>query len=137
MYTNTRTHTRHMQALGLEYQPATLVQDPSPLSIKVHTPPVCTVEWLRLANAGKACHSRGSMSRGGSGDIKNTEERVLASELSYKLGACSPRRRERWCKDEPVLDTYGRDEARIFDRCTFVVYMTCVRARVCLLSCME
>ena len=126
-----------MQALGLEYQPATPVQDPSPLSIKVHTPPVCTVEWLRLANAGKACHSRGSMSRGGSGDIKNTEERVLASELSYKLGACSPRRRERWCKDEPVLDTYGRDEARIFDRCTFVVYMTCVRARVCLLSCME
>ena len=63
---------------------------------------------------------------------------MWASELSCKLGACSPRRRERWCEDEPVLDTYGRDEARIIDRCTLVVhYMTCVRARVCLLSSME
>ncbi|MGB1595013.1 MAG: hypothetical protein ACPIOQ_19795 [Promethearchaeia archaeon] len=126
-----------MQALGLEYQPATPVQDPSPLSIKLHTPPVCTVEWLRLANAGKAPHSEGSMSREGSGDIKNMEERVWASELSCKPGACSPTRRERWCEDEPVLDTYGRDEARIVDRCTLVVHMTCVRARVCLLSSME
>ena len=121
-----------MQALGLEYQPATPVQDPSPLSIKLHTPPVCTVEWLRLANAGKAPHSEGSMSREGIGDIKNMEERVWSSELSCKLGACSPRRRDRWCEDEPVLDTYGRDEARIVDRCTLVVHMTCVRARVCL-----